>query len=196
MRLPFSKGAQGGWPSFPVCLSRSGTVGAPSLRCLQGRAAMLSVQFLVSCRVACIALTVPITCTLSPVRATGDCPFWAPRAAAIGAGAAIVSISWTRAGRFRFGIAWRKRAGRASVRTPALRTEREGRGTHYVADAGEIKSPAGAPAGETWEKPGDRLSVPRFCRDCPVAQNRVLMTACRSRMHLFLLSWRRSVSVT
>ena len=66
-----------GGPAFRIFLSRSGTVGAvgaPSLRSLQGRAAMLPVRCSLSCRAACTALTAPIPCTLSPVRATDDCP--------------------------------------------------------------------------------------------------------------------------
>src|ERR1700733_11917713 len=53
--------------------SRSRTLGAPSLRILQGRAAMLSVLFGLLCPADCTVHTALIICTLSLARATGDC---------------------------------------------------------------------------------------------------------------------------
>src|ERR1700688_3766205 len=101
----------GGWPSlssrFP---SRSGTVGAPSLRTLQepalslskGREAILLVPWGLSCHAACIAPTVLITCTLSLARAITHYLSWLPRGAATGSSPylnrhALATGSWLSA---------------------------------------------------------------------------------------------------
>ena len=64
-----------GWPSLPSFPFPFRNCGCPVLAFFARAGTMLPVPCGLSCPAACIALTARITCTLSLVRATGDCRF-------------------------------------------------------------------------------------------------------------------------
>jgi hypothetical protein len=73
----------GGWPGFPCFPFLFRDSGCPVLAFFARAGTMLLVPWGLLCPAACIGLTALITCTLSLPRATGDCLFCAPRAAAM-----------------------------------------------------------------------------------------------------------------
>jgi len=117
-------------PFRSVFLSRSGTVGAPSLRSVQGRVRCCLYHGRYLCPAACIVITALITCALSPVRAIGD---WLDEA-----GPVRVNESWGADFVSSAGSVVGPHRAKVSDSRPSQSTRRTGH--PRCCDAGEIKS--------------------------------------------------------